>query len=213
MSATWSPACPARSLSPVLNEEEAELQAYLAAAQREAQEKWKRLREEKALGGGAGECKIVEEKGVVEEHVDDVVGEETEVVPKVESRPQKVASKMVAGLPRSREVIPIILIPKKRRNVVEVEVAESSHKRRKVVQILTPTPSLSPFLVPASVAFVATRFVGLSPTLPTRSLVRGATLCGKVARSSRSRRNRGFDPHPMSLTGRRKESCVMPSRS
>ncbi|KAJ3791755.1 hypothetical protein GGU11DRAFT_825116 [Lentinula aff. detonsa] len=134
MSATSSPARPARSLSPVLNEEEAELQAYLAAAQREAQEKWKRLREEKALGGGAGEHKIVEEKGVVEEHVDDVVGEETEVVPKVESRPRKVASKMVAGLPRSREVIPIILIPKKCRNVVEVEVAESSRKRRKVVQ-------------------------------------------------------------------------------
>ncbi|KAJ3791340.1 hypothetical protein GGU11DRAFT_752024 [Lentinula aff. detonsa] len=41
---------------------------------------------------------------------------------------------MVAGLPRSREVIPIILIPKKRRNVVDTEVAELSRKRRKVVQ-------------------------------------------------------------------------------
>ncbi|KAJ3791938.1 hypothetical protein GGU11DRAFT_750821 [Lentinula aff. detonsa] len=134
MSTTSSPACPARSLSLVLNEEEAELQAYLAAAQREAQEKWKRLRKEKALGGGACERKIVEEKGVVEEHVDDVVEEETEVIPKVEPRPRKVVPKMVAGLPRSREVIPMILIPKKRCNVVEVEVVESSRKRRKVVQ-------------------------------------------------------------------------------
>ncbi|KAJ3781135.1 hypothetical protein GGU10DRAFT_379851 [Lentinula aff. detonsa] len=145
MSTTSSPTHPARSPSPVLNEEEAELQAYLAAAQREAQEKWKRLREEKTLGGGADERKIVEEKEIVEEDVE----VEKEVVPKAEPRPRKVAIKMVAGVPRSREVIPIIAIPKKCK--VEPVVAESSQKKRKVVQspVMVDTDSDS-ILVPFS---------------------------------------------------------------
>ncbi|KAJ3791695.1 hypothetical protein GGU11DRAFT_812685 [Lentinula aff. detonsa] len=164
MSTTSSPARPVRSPTPVLNKEDVELQAFLAAAQREAQEKWEKLRAAKTSGVVG---KVVEgEAGVVgskENVVEGVAEEEEEVVPK------------------------IILIPKKRRNVVETEVAESSRKRRKVVQwIPTPIPFPSPFLVPANVAFVATRFVGLRPMLPTRSLARGATLRGKVARSSRS---------------------------
>ncbi|KAJ3779876.1 hypothetical protein GGU10DRAFT_381592 [Lentinula aff. detonsa] len=120
MSTTSSPARPARSPTPVQDQEEVELQAYLAAAHREAHEKWRRLRKEKASGTVADERKIVEEKEVVEEDVE----VEKEVVPKVEPRPRKVAIKMVAGVPRSCEVIPIISIPKKHK--VEPVVAEPS---------------------------------------------------------------------------------------
>ncbi|KAJ3780341.1 hypothetical protein GGU10DRAFT_380769 [Lentinula aff. detonsa] len=131
MSTTSSPALPARSPTPVQDQEEVELQA--------------RLREEKASGTVADERKIVEEKEVVEEDVE----VETEVVPKVEPRPRKVAIKMVAGVPRSREVIPIISIPKKRK--VEPVVAEPSRKKRKVVQspVMVDTDSDS-ILVPFS---------------------------------------------------------------
>ncbi|KAJ3791998.1 hypothetical protein GGU11DRAFT_812624 [Lentinula aff. detonsa] len=122
MSTTSSPARPARSPTPIQDQEEVELQAYLAAAHREAQEKWRRLREEKASGTVADERKIVEEKEVVEEDVE----VEKEVVLKVEPRPRKVAIKMVAGVPRSREVIP--------KRKVEPVVAEPSRKKRKVVQ-------------------------------------------------------------------------------
>ncbi|KAJ3791465.1 hypothetical protein GGU11DRAFT_751749 [Lentinula aff. detonsa] len=145
MSTTLSPARPARSPTPVQDQEEVELQAYLAAAHREAQEKWRRLRKEKASGTVADERKIVEEKDVVEEDVE----VEKEVVPKVEPRPRKVAIKMVAGVPRSREVIAIISILKKRK--VEPVVAESSRKKRKVVQspVVVDTDSNS-ILVPFS---------------------------------------------------------------
>ncbi|KAJ3791701.1 hypothetical protein GGU11DRAFT_826568, partial [Lentinula aff. detonsa] len=102
MSTTLSSARPARSPTPVLNEEDAELQAFLAAAQREAQEKWRRLREEKASGNVVDERKVVEEKEVVEEDVDGVVEVEKEIVPKVEPKPRKEVLKMVAGMPRSR---------------------------------------------------------------------------------------------------------------
>ncbi|KAJ3779602.1 hypothetical protein GGU10DRAFT_382185 [Lentinula aff. detonsa] len=44
MSTTSSPTRPVHSPTLVNNEEEAELQAFLAAAQHEAQEKWGRLR-------------------------------------------------------------------------------------------------------------------------------------------------------------------------
>ncbi|KAJ3780206.1 hypothetical protein GGU10DRAFT_381021 [Lentinula aff. detonsa] len=131
MSTASSPTRPAHSPTPVLNEEDAELQAFLAAAQREAQEKWRRLREEKASGNVVDERKVVGEKEVVEEDVDDVVVGEKKVILKVEPRPRKVAIKMVAGMPRSREVIPIISIPKKCHIAVVLEVAESSRKRRK----------------------------------------------------------------------------------
>ncbi|KAJ3791960.1 hypothetical protein GGU11DRAFT_750781 [Lentinula aff. detonsa] len=125
MSTTSSPTCPARSPTPVLNNEDADLQAFLAAAQRKAQDKWRRLHEEKESGNVVAERTVVGEKEVIE----DVVAGEKEVVPKVEPRPWKVAIKMVAGMPRSREVIPIISIPKKRK--VEPVVAESSRKKRK----------------------------------------------------------------------------------
>ncbi|KAJ3779477.1 hypothetical protein GGU10DRAFT_337989, partial [Lentinula aff. detonsa] len=111
MSTTSSPARPVRSPTPVLNKEDVELQAFLAAAQREAQEKWEKLRAAKTSGVVG---KVVEgEAGVVglKENVVEGVAEEEEEV-----------------------VLKIILIPKKRRNVVETEVVESSRKRRKVVQ-------------------------------------------------------------------------------
>ncbi|KAJ3794853.1 hypothetical protein GGU11DRAFT_810926 [Lentinula aff. detonsa] len=127
MSTTSSPARPVRFPTPVLNKEDVELQVFLAAAQRKAQEKWEKLWAAKTSGVVG---KVVEgEAGVVgskENVVEGVAEEEEEVIPKVEPRPRKVVAKMVAGLPRSREVIPIILIPKKRRNVVETEVAEPS---------------------------------------------------------------------------------------
>ncbi|KAJ3791982.1 hypothetical protein GGU11DRAFT_750738 [Lentinula aff. detonsa] len=168
MSTTLSPARPARSPTPVLNEEDAELQAFLAAAQREAHKKWRRLREEKVSGNVVDGWKVVEKTAVVEEDVGgEVEVEKEEIIPKVKPRPQKAVNKMVAGLPHGSG---IILVPKKRRNVVEAEVAESSQKRQKVVQILTPTPSPSPFLVPANDAFVATRFVALSLMLTMRLL-------------------------------------------
>ncbi|KAJ3792489.1 hypothetical protein GGU11DRAFT_749976 [Lentinula aff. detonsa] len=132
MSTTSSPTRPARSPTPVLNEEDTEIQAFLAAAQREAQEKWRRLREEKAMGSIVIEQKDVEEDEVVEKGVNAVVKVQKEVVPKVELKPRKVTIRMVAGLPRGREMIPVIPVLKKR--PVEPVAAESSHKRRKVVQ-------------------------------------------------------------------------------
>ncbi|KAJ3795054.1 hypothetical protein GGU11DRAFT_840368 [Lentinula aff. detonsa] len=132
MSTTSSPMCPARSATPVLNDEDAQLQAFFAATKREAQEKWERLRLAKASEvvervGGEGSETIGAEGNVQE----DVAGVEKEVIPKIEARPRKVMTRMVAGLPRSREVIPIISIPKKRRIAVMSGVAESSRKRRK----------------------------------------------------------------------------------
>ncbi|KAJ3779896.1 hypothetical protein GGU10DRAFT_337633 [Lentinula aff. detonsa] len=97
--------------TPVLNEEDAELQAFLAAAKREAQEKWEKLRAtktsgvEEKVGGDGGET--IEAKGNVEE---DVVEVEKEIVPKIEARPRKVVTRMVAGLPRNRKVIPVSLL-------------------------------------------------------------------------------------------------------
>ncbi|KAJ3792624.1 hypothetical protein GGU11DRAFT_749792 [Lentinula aff. detonsa] len=126
MSTTSSPARPVQSSSSVLDEEDTELQAFLAAAKREAQEKWEKLRAAKMSGvaekvvGEGGEA--IEAKGDVKE---DVVGVGEEVIPKIEVRPRKVITRMVAGLPRNREVIP------KRRIAVESEVVESSRKRRK----------------------------------------------------------------------------------
>ncbi|KAJ3780848.1 hypothetical protein GGU10DRAFT_380158 [Lentinula aff. detonsa] len=142
MSTTSSPVRPAHSPSPILNEEEAELQAYLAAAHREAQEKWRRLREEKALENVADEREIVEEKEVEGKEIEDVVEVKKEVAPKVEPRPRKVAIKMVVGMPRSREVILIRI----------------------------PFPSPSP--MPANIAFVVIRSAGLNHTLPTQWLPR-----------------------------------------
>ncbi|KAJ3779999.1 hypothetical protein GGU10DRAFT_337541 [Lentinula aff. detonsa] len=107
MSTTSSPTRPARSPTPVLNEEDTELQAFLAAAQREAQEKWRRLREEKATGSVVIERKDVEGDEVVEKGVDAVVEVQKEVVPKVEPKPRKVTVRMVVGLPRGREMIPV----------------------------------------------------------------------------------------------------------
>ncbi|KAJ3780225.1 hypothetical protein GGU10DRAFT_337345 [Lentinula aff. detonsa] len=111
MSTTSSPAHPVRSPTPVLNEEDVELQAFLAAAQREAQEKWEKLQAAKTSGVVG---KVVEGEAGVVGLKENVVGgvaeeEEEEVVPKVEPRPRKVVAKMVAGLPRSREVIPVSL--------------------------------------------------------------------------------------------------------
>ncbi|KAJ3779503.1 hypothetical protein GGU10DRAFT_337965 [Lentinula aff. detonsa] len=111
MSTTSSPTRPARSPTPVLNDEDADLQAFLAAAKREAQEKWEKLRaaktsgvEEKAGEDGGGP---VEAKGNAEEEVVEV---EEEIVPKIEARPRKVVTRMVAGLPHNREVIPVSLL-------------------------------------------------------------------------------------------------------
>ncbi|KAJ3781134.1 hypothetical protein GGU10DRAFT_379859 [Lentinula aff. detonsa] len=125
MSATSSPTCPVRSPTPVLNEDGAELQAFLAAAKRKAQEKWEKLRATKASGVvekviTEGE-EVVGVKVNVEKDVDDVIGEEEEVVPKVEPKPHKVATKMIAGMPRGHEMIPPM-------------VAESNREKRKVVQ-------------------------------------------------------------------------------
>ncbi|KAJ3780241.1 hypothetical protein GGU10DRAFT_380954 [Lentinula aff. detonsa] len=132
MSVTSSPTRPARSPTLVLNEEDTELQAFLAAAQREAQEKWRRLREEKVTGSVVTERKAVKEEEVDEKGVDAVVEVQKEVTPKVEPRPCKVTVRMVAGLPCGCEMIPVILVLKKR--PVEPVVVESSRKRRKVVQ-------------------------------------------------------------------------------
>ncbi|KAJ3779934.1 hypothetical protein GGU10DRAFT_337600 [Lentinula aff. detonsa] len=111
MSSTSSPARPVQSLSLVLVEENVGLQAFLAATKREAQEKWEKLRavktsevEEKVAGPGG---EVFEAQEVVGKGIEEVVEVETEVVPKVEPRPRKVAIKMVAGLPRSCEVIPV----------------------------------------------------------------------------------------------------------
>ncbi|KAJ3981363.1 hypothetical protein F5890DRAFT_1556869 [Lentinula detonsa] len=133
MSSTSSPACPVRSPTPVLNEEDAELQALLTLipferdinqglflsdlyrltisipAKREAQEKWRKLREEKATGDVVNEQKVVEEEEVTGKDVDAMVKVKKEVVLKVEPKPRKIAIKMVAGLPRGREMIPISL--------------------------------------------------------------------------------------------------------
>ncbi|KAJ3784262.1 hypothetical protein GGU10DRAFT_376926 [Lentinula aff. detonsa] len=127
MSTTSSPMHPACSATPVLNEEDVQLQAFLVAAKREAQEKWERLRLAKASEvvervGGEGSETIVAEGNVQE----DVAEVEKEVILKIEARPRKVITRMVAGFPRSREVIPI-----KRRITIVSGVAESSRKRRK----------------------------------------------------------------------------------
>ncbi|KAJ3780352.1 hypothetical protein GGU10DRAFT_380759 [Lentinula aff. detonsa] len=129
MSTTSSPTRPAPSFTPVLNDEDTELQAFLAAAKRKVQEKWEKLRVAKMSGVeekvGEDGGNTVEAKGNAKE---DVVEVEKEVVPKIEAKPRKVVMRMVAGLPRNREVIP------KRRNVADLEVAESSRKKQKVVR-------------------------------------------------------------------------------
>ncbi|KAJ3780477.1 hypothetical protein GGU10DRAFT_380587 [Lentinula aff. detonsa] len=136
MSTTSSPTRPARSPTPILNEEDTELQAFLAAAKREAQEKWEKLRAmrvsgvvEKALTEGE---EVVGVKVNIEKDIDDVIGEEEEVVPKVEPKPRKVVTRMITGMPCGREMIPVIPVLKKRR--IKPMVAESSRKKRKVVQ-------------------------------------------------------------------------------
>ncbi|KAJ3792257.1 hypothetical protein GGU11DRAFT_750284 [Lentinula aff. detonsa] len=79
---------------------------------------------DKAVGE---EAEIVKAKEVIVKDQDDIVEVNEEVVPKVESRPCKVITKMVAEVPRSRMVIPIISIPKKRCTaVIDAAVAESS---------------------------------------------------------------------------------------
>ncbi|KAJ3780299.1 hypothetical protein GGU10DRAFT_337283 [Lentinula aff. detonsa] len=111
MSITSSPAHPVQSPTSVLDEEDVELQAFLAAAKREAQEKWEKLRLVKMsevverVGGEGGET--IEAQGNVEE---DVIGVEKEIIPKIEARPRKVVARMVAGLPRNREVIAVSLL-------------------------------------------------------------------------------------------------------
>ncbi|KAJ3991267.1 hypothetical protein F5050DRAFT_1812733 [Lentinula boryana] len=91
MSPTSSPSRPARSPTLVHEEEESELQAFLAAAKREAQEKWERLRAVKASGvvekvvGGGGE--IVEVKEAIEQSMEDAIEVKQEVVLKVEPKP------------------------------------------------------------------------------------------------------------------------------
>ncbi|KAJ3795103.1 hypothetical protein GGU11DRAFT_879388, partial [Lentinula aff. detonsa] len=118
MSTTSSPTRPVRSPTLVNNEEEAELQAFLAAAQHEAQEKWGRLRAAKmsevaAQVAGVGavvENAVIENMEVVSEK------EERVVVLKVEPPHKKFVTRMVAIGPHpGREVIPVILIPKKRK--------------------------------------------------------------------------------------------------
>ncbi|KAJ3785640.1 hypothetical protein GGU10DRAFT_375592 [Lentinula aff. detonsa] len=131
MSATSSPTRPVHSPTPVLNEDDAELRAFLAAAKREAQEKWEKLRVTKTSGVvekviTEGE-EVVGVKVNVEKDIDDVIGEEEEVVPKVEPKPCKVVTKMIAGMPRGRDMIPVIPVLKKRR--IKPMVAESSHKK------------------------------------------------------------------------------------
>ncbi|KAJ3792481.1 hypothetical protein GGU11DRAFT_749985 [Lentinula aff. detonsa] len=132
MSTTSSPTRPARSVTLVFNEEDVELQAFLAAAKRKAQEKreklWLAKTSEVVERVGGEEGKTIGAEGNVKE---DVVEVGKEIIPKIEARPRKVVTGMVAGLPCSREVIPIISIPKKRRITVMSGVAESSRKRRK----------------------------------------------------------------------------------
>ncbi|KAJ3780491.1 hypothetical protein GGU10DRAFT_380567 [Lentinula aff. detonsa] len=94
MSPTPSPTCPEHSPTPVHDEEESELQAFLAAAKREAQEKWEKLQAARTWE-------------VVEKEADDSIYIKWEVVPKVESKPQKVITKMVAEMPRTRGMIPV----------------------------------------------------------------------------------------------------------
>ncbi|KAJ3791969.1 hypothetical protein GGU11DRAFT_761151 [Lentinula aff. detonsa] len=136
MSSTSSPTRPVRSLPPVNNEEEAELQVFLVATKRKAQEKWEKLQGVKASGVVGtvvgGEDEIIKAKEVVVKDQDNIVEVDEEVIPKVESRPRKVVTKMVAGLPRGCKVILIILIPKKRCTAVDPEVVELSRKRQKV---------------------------------------------------------------------------------
>ncbi|KAJ3780340.1 hypothetical protein GGU10DRAFT_380774 [Lentinula aff. detonsa] len=91
MSTTSSPACPVHSPTPVLNEEDAELQAFLVAMKREAQEKWEKLRAVKTSGVD----------------VDAIMGVDEEVVPKVEPKPRKMITRMVAEIPRSCGMIPM----------------------------------------------------------------------------------------------------------
>ncbi|KAJ3792642.1 hypothetical protein GGU11DRAFT_760594 [Lentinula aff. detonsa] len=128
MSATSSPTRPIHSPTPVLNEDDAELQAFLAAAKHEAQEKWEKLRATKT--SGVVEKVITEGEEVIGmkvKDIDDVIREEEEVVPKVEPKPCKVVTKMIAGMPRGHEMIPVIPVLKKRR--IKPMVAESSHKK------------------------------------------------------------------------------------
>ncbi|KAJ3780559.1 hypothetical protein GGU10DRAFT_337072 [Lentinula aff. detonsa] len=133
MSTTLSPTRPVCSPTPVNNKEEAELQAFLAVAQREAHEKWEKLRAAKTSGVvetvGGGEGEVMEDavrKGI------EVVSEKEErvVVPKVEPPSKKFVMHMVAIGPRpSQEVILVILIPKKQK--AEPVAGESSRKRHK----------------------------------------------------------------------------------
>ncbi|KAJ3792474.1 hypothetical protein GGU11DRAFT_812467 [Lentinula aff. detonsa] len=186
MSTTSSPTRPVRSPTPVNNEEEAELQAFLAVAQREAHEKWEKLRAAKVSGVvetvGGGEGEVMEDavrKGI------EVISEKEErvVVPKVEPPSKKFVMRMVAIGPRpSQEVI--------LKRKAEPVAGESSRKRRKgtsvrctvffqylmlmfcprqrslSILILIPFPSPSP--TPANVAFMVIRSVGLNPTLLMR---------------------------------------------
>ncbi|KAJ3978851.1 hypothetical protein F5890DRAFT_1559566 [Lentinula detonsa] len=134
-----------------------------AAMKCKAQEKWEKLWGVKASGVVGtvvgGEDKIIKAKEVVVKDQDNIVEVDEEVIPKVESRHCKVITKKVAGLPRGREVIPIISIPKKRCTAMDPEVVESSRKRQKVQSWWTPILILFPFLslVPANDAFMVTK--------------------------------------------------------
>ncbi|KAJ3791699.1 hypothetical protein GGU11DRAFT_751246 [Lentinula aff. detonsa] len=184
MSTTSSPARPARSPTPVLKEEDAELQAFLAAEQREAQEKWRRLREEKASGN------IVDERKVVEEDVDGVVEVEKEIVPKVEPKPRYSGPEETTSRAYGGGVEPL------RSWSIPIQI-----------------PSWSRFPVPANGAFAVIKSVGRNPMLQTQLPAIDAMTQGGVVLSSGNRRSRGFDPRPTSPTGRRRGNCVTPSRS
>ncbi|KAJ3792720.1 hypothetical protein GGU11DRAFT_880852 [Lentinula aff. detonsa] len=158
------------------DKEEEELQAFLVVAQGEAHEKWEKLRSEKdveqVIKEGAGNA-VINVKGV-----------EQEVVPKIEPPSKKLVTCMVAMGPCSREVVPIIPIPKKHRVVVDPEVAESSRKRLRLWLILILIPSLLCFLTLVNIAFGVTRSVDLNPTLPMWWPAIGVTSQGRVVPSS-----------------------------
>ncbi|KAJ3779836.1 hypothetical protein GGU10DRAFT_381683 [Lentinula aff. detonsa] len=165
MSSTLFPTCPAHSPTPVNNEEEVNLQAFLVAVKCKAQEKWEKLWAARLSGvveKVVDEGKIIKGKEIVEQtgntagykqiiekDVEDVPEKvEWMVVPKTELPSKKRITRMI---PHSRE---IISIPKKRGIVVDPEVVELSEKRRKVapVAIIVDSDSEStPFPVPLQV--------------------------------------------------------------